>query len=462
MKFGWPMKLRGGQGGLVREAIPFQGDLDEVLAEDPPPALRHVASILAASLAAILLVGGFLKTDIVVSGSGRLAMDRPTIVLQPLERSVVKALTVRRGDHVRRGQLLALLDQTFTQADLSAAQTSAHAITTRLSRLEAELGGTTFRASRQDQEERVQASLMAERRLQYDSRLASFDEGIKHDEASIVSSQDDRVSIATQLAIARNIEALRARLLKDEVGSRLQYLDSQTARLQAERQFQAAADRIEELRHDIEEKKAERRGFVDGWRRDILEEIAAQHAEQAKVEAALAKASRLQTMVRIEAPEDGTVLDVASRSAGSVLREAEPLITILPAGASLVAQIDVGSIDVGHVRQGQAVVVKVDAFPYQQHGTLRGTVRSVAGESFTQSDGAVHGLIEQPASRAPFGAFHRVDIDLLDQVMPGLGKEEGLMPGMTLTAEVKVGTRTLLGYFLYPITRGFRESMREP
>jgi HlyD family secretion protein len=91
-------------------------------------------------------------------------------------------------------------------------------------------------------------------------------------------------------------------------------------------------------------------------------------------------------------------------------------------------------------------VLKVDAFPYQQHGLLQGTVRSVAEESAPDAQSGT--------------ATHRVQIPISRQAAMPDGA--ALFPGMTVTAEINVGARNVLAYFLYPITRGFSESMREP
>jgi HlyD family secretion protein len=110
----------------------------------------------------------------------------------------------------------------------------------------------------------------------------------------------------------------------------------------------------------------------------------------------------------------------------------------------MIADVSVLSADIGQLAPGQDVVLKVDAFPYQQHGLAHGTVRSIAEES-----------APDPQTGA---ATHRVQITLTGP-MP---RAATLFPGMTVTAEVNVGSRNVLGYFLYPITRGFSESMREP
>ena len=159
----------------------------------------------------------------------------------------------------------------------------------------------------------------------------------------------------------------------------------------------------------------------------------------------------------VTAPQDGIVLEVARRSVGSVLREAEPLITLVPANVPLIAEVTLRSADVGYARAGDEVVIKVDAFPFQRHGVLRGLLRSVAQDS--RHDQTPEG----GAGPAPAGgAFHGGQVALLDHRLAGLPEGTRIIPGMTLTAEIKVGTRRVISYFLNPLVRGFQESIREP
>jgi len=188
---------------------------------------------------------------------------------------------------------------------------------------------------------------------------------------------------------------------------------------------------LAELRHEIDAKRAERDALV--------------------------KATRLHGLVVVTAPEDGVVLELATRSVGSVLREAESFITWLPLNAPLIAEVMVDSHDVGYVRAGDAVVIEVDAFPYQRHGLLRGTLRSISQASVSGERQA-----GQDLATASSGRFHRMQVVLTETGLGNLPDGARLIPGMTMTAEVKVDVRSIISYFLYPITRGFDESIREP
>ena len=437
------------------EAVPFQDPLDQVLAEPPPPLLRGVHWMVAGLFAALLAAAAIAEVDVVITGAGRLAPDAPPIVLQPMERAVLRELRVRPGEFVRAGQVLALLDPSFAEADRAALAAQRRSLAAQRGRIEAELDGLPPPAA-EDADAALQSGLHAQRQAFLAARLHALEEEIRAQDAAIRALEGSETAAAEQVAIARDVEALRARLLEGQIGSRLHFLEARARRIAAEQQRDQDRGRLDGLRHALAQKQAERQGFREDWRRQLLEDLARVRGDLARVEESLAKATRLAELTVVVAPADGTVLDVARRSAGSVLREAEPLVRLVPAAAPLIADVALRSADIGLARPGDRVVVKVDAFPFQRHGTLTGTLRAVVQESRPA------GAEEDAAPRPGPGAAHRAQVTLDAPALRGLPPGAGVTPGMTVMAELHVGSRSLLSTVLLPLIRGARESLREP
>src|SRR5262249_23702215 len=104
---------------LLDEAIPFQDDLEEIIAGSPPRLIRTTQYLLVALIILLLSIAALSNIEMVVVGTGQLVTDEPPIVLQPLERSIIRELKVKVGDTVTKGQILARLDPTFVQADMT-------------------------------------------------------------------------------------------------------------------------------------------------------------------------------------------------------------------------------------------------------------------------------------------------------------------------------------------------------
>lgn len=452
-----------GPGAIARLALgradlpEAEPNLEDILAERPPPLLRGPHYVIVLLFVTILLVASVVRVDMIVAASGRLAPDGPPIVLQPLERAVIRDIRVKVGDTVHKGDVLATLDPTFTQADRASLAEQQRDLQAQMRRLQAELDGTPLAAQGDTPEEQLQLNLYQQRRAQYAGHLSELDEEIKRDQSEIRATEEARALVAHQLDVAREIEDMRAKLYQAQYGSKLVYLEAQAARGRAEQAYQELVSKAETLQHTLRSAEQARQVYVDEWRRALLDDMAKVRTGLTGVSEALVKAERLNDLVELTAPQDGVVLDVAKRSVGSVLHEAEPLVTLVPSNTPLIVEVNVQSADVGYVKLGDEAEVKVDAFPYQRHGMLKGRLRSIAEDSFSPTT-SEPGASPQPAG----GVYHRSQVALESTALRDLPDGARLIPGMTATAEIKVGSRTVLSYFIYPLRRGLSESIREP
>ena len=445
---------------VLPEVIPFLNPIDSICEEPPPRIMWSAHYIILAMFIAILIAATIAKVDVVVVGGGSLTTESPPIVLQPIDRGIIRELKVAPGDPVHRGQVLAVLDPTFARADLAAVGDEVKSLTAQINRLQAEYDDKPLELGKDPSvEEKLQYSLYLKRQDLHKSRLRVFDEDVERLNATLRTTEDDRASLATQLGYAKELENMRGALLQSQNGSKLSYLDAETLRVRTARDYQDSVDRLVELQHALQSKLAERQSFLDEWRHQILENLLTARSEVDKQKQTLSKVSLLNDLVVVTAPEDGVVLDVAKRSVGSVMREAEPLVTIVPSNTRLVADIVINSSDVGHIQPGDEVVVKVDAFPYQLHGLMRGRLLYVSEDSSLIADAGGQGLQE---SAHGGGAVHRARVELIDTALEHMPKGAHLIPGMTVSAEIRVASRRVISFFIYPITRGLGESLREP
>ena len=159
----------------------------------------------------------------------------------------------------------------------------------------------------------------------------------------------------------------------------------------------------------------------------------------------------------LTAPVDAVVLEIAKRSTGSVVREAEPLFTLVPLDAQLEAEVQIESGDIGYVKLGDATRIKLDAFPFQLHGTLPGSVQTLSEDAFRreQAGGAA-------GAATGADAYYLGRIALGGTRLKGMTAKNRLLPGMTVTGEIVVGKRTVISYLLWPLTKALDEAIREP
>ena len=437
-------------------------DIESMVAEHPPRTLQLTGYAVLALLTMMLIIASVVKIDVVVSGTGEIAMDAAPIVLQPLERAIIRSIFVKAGDTVSKGQPLATLDATFIAADAAAHIAQRDAVQAHVHRLEAESRAEAYKAGPGASAAELAEQEISRRRTEhYASRLKVFDEETLRLEAAIRTIENEQGMHLQQLSIAREVEKMRSDLMQMQYSTKLQMLESQHARVRAEIDWSSASGRQNELRHQLESKKAERSAFIGDWRRMTLEDLARLRTDLARLNEIVIKTERLGELVNVRAPEDAVVLEVASRSAGSVLREAEPLMVLVPSKGGMIADISIRSSDIGYAKAGDLVRVKIDAFPYQRHGMLEGRLRSISERSYDRAS-KQSGGDGMPSQNSGGGATHRARIEITGYDLAGLPLGARVIPGMTVSAEILVGTRNVLSYFLDPIRRGFDEALREP
>lgn len=436
---------------LPAEVREFQNDLDALIGEPAPLALRAWPALGAALVLSLLLTAAVLKVDVVVTASGRLMADVPPVVLQPMGSSVLRELNVKAGDLVREGQVLAVLDSTFTEADRETLEAQQRALLARRARINAELSGeATFEAG-DGPEALIEERLLARRTDFLAARQEAFDTELRALEDALRAEEDAARGLEAQLALAREVEGMRARLLEDNVGSRLNLLMAESARLDVEQGLRGHRARIAELAHERVSKRAEMDAFLRDWERQSLEALSQIGPELERIEEQLSKAARLDALTLLRAPRDGVVLETARRAPGSGVREGDALVTLVPSGVPLIAETGLKSADIGRLQAGDPAVLKIDSYPWRRYGTIPGTLRAISRESYPASETG-------PVS----SALHRGQIVLDADAVAGLPPEMALIPGMTLSADIRTGERSVLEFFLEPILRGLRESLREP
>lgn len=434
----------------------FQPDAVEIEERVPPRVAFLTLYMLMLLIAAAILWASVSLVDKIVVAPGKLITTQPNVVVQPLETSVIRAIEVAVGDTVRKGQTLARLDPTFTQSDMDQLQSKAFSLEARIKRLEAELAGMVYAPTINARpDELLEARVFVQRTAYYVAQMQNFEQQIARADANLATTRAEQAILKQRQERVLEIEKMRGDLYKSQSGSRLNLLLSEDARLGIEANLARIAGNLIELQHAREKAQAEQRAFVGEFGRSAVEQLVEAHNQYKATSEELKKAKLRQHLVVLSSPTDAVVLDVAQRSIGSVVREAEPLFTLVPIDVPIEAEVTIEARDIGQIGVGQLVRLKLDAFPFQQHGTAMGLVRVISNDAFP---------VDPKGDRAPRmpSLSYRARIEVTDTNLRAIPKTFRLIPGMTVAAEIKIGHRSVISYFLDPLIRGLDESIREP
>ncbi len=432
----------------------FLPDAVELEASEPPAAARAVLYGLLALVAAALAWASLSRVDVVVTAPGKLVTDAQTVVVQPLETSVIRSIDVRVGQLVRKGEVIATLDPTFADADLAQVRQRIASLEAEIGRLEAEQSEQAYRPTPGDTDGALQADLFERRAAEHQARVAALSADVARYEADLRGTRRMLTVLADRLESLKQIELMRADLKQQKYASPVSVLEAREKRLEVETEYEATVNRSHQLEEQVQQARSALEVFVRGWRQTVLTDLVKARRDRDALQENLNKAERRSALVELRAPIDATVLEIGKRSVGSVAREAEPIATLVPQGVPLQAEIQIPADEIGFVRVNDSVRVKIDAFPFQRHGTVDGRLTAVGEDSFV-AEGAGRG---RPMTKA----YYPARVGELRSQLKAVPADTRLAPGMTLTAEIKVTDRSVLSYFVYPLVKAFDEGIREP
>ena len=434
----------------------FQSDAVELEERAPPRVARMTLYCVTALIASAITWASVSSIDEVVIAPGKLVTTQPTIVVQPLETSIIRTIEVKVGEVVHAGQTLATLDATFSQADVDQQQAKFSALDAQVRRIEAELAGNDYTAGATP-DQVLQAQLFGQRRAFYMAQLQNFEQQIAGQSAALAASKNQEAVLNDRRDGLSQIEAARERLYNKQSGSLITLLGSRDARLDVESDLTAVRGRADEAAHAYAKLRADRQAFIEDFRRAAMEQLVELRGQRDMADEELKKMALRRNMVVLTAPADSVVLDLAQRSVGSVVREAEPVVTLVPINVPLEAEVSINTRDIGRVAVGKEARIKLDAYPFQKYGTATGEVRTISQDTF------LTGQQEQTATPGqPPAPFFKARILLADTRLNATDVPVRLLPGMTVSTEIKVGNRTVISYFLYPLLRGLDNAIREP
>ncbi|GAC1344139.1 MAG: HlyD family type I secretion periplasmic adaptor subunit [Acetobacteraceae bacterium] len=421
---------------------------------------RSVTWMVATLVAACFAAASLIPVDKVVTGQGRIVAQQATSVIQPLETAIVRSIDVREGDTVKRGDILARLDPTFASADLGALQSQVASLRTEVERLQAEASGLDYKPGDASPIAVLQGAIFIQRKAERAYKNENYTQKINSLESQVKRAVSDVYAYSERLKVASEVEQKRMELERLQVGSQLNRLAATDSRLEVKRGLDNAGAQAAQANRDLQALQAERDAYNQTWRAQVSQDLTDQSRKLSDAEENLKKAALRRQLVELRADRDSVVLNVAKVSPGSVMQSGEQLITLVPVDAPLEAEVNIAGSDAGFVHAGNPVNIKLDTLPYTQYGTVGGAVRVVSPDSFTSNPDDQKRGAQQPQAQGP--AYYRSRLTLDDIKLHDTPAGFRLMPGMPVTADVKVGQRTMVSYLLARVLPTFMDGMREP
>jgi hemolysin D len=420
------------------------------------PAPRYIQWTIMVFAALTLLWACVGEIDVVATASGKIVPSGKSKIIQPSEVAVVKAIHVYDGQQVKAGDLLIELDTSMTGADVQRLNSDLLAARVDSARAQALLDAIQHNRAPASLAQLIpQASaeqqLAAQRWLQgqyleLQSNLEQSAAAIEQRSAEIQAAQSTVASLELSLPITRELAADYKRLLERQFVAKHAYLEKEQIRLDQERELSIQQSRVRELSAAKKAAQSQQNSVIAQTRRAMLD---LQHESQQRAAALtqeLKKALQRDSLMRLTAPVDGTVQQLDIHTNGGVVTEAQPLMVIVPSDQPVEVEAMLENKDIGFVRPGQTVEIKVETFSFTKYGVVDGVVQSISNDAIEDER---------------LGLVYSVRIQLKKKTIQVDENLIALSPGMAVRAEVKTDKRKVIDYFLSPLQQHTAESLNE-
>jgi hemolysin D len=421
----------------------------EIQDRPPSPVGRAVSFTIVAVFASAIIWATFGHIDIVAVAQGKIIPSGSSKLIQPLESGVIAAIHVRDGQTVKKGQVLIELDPTQTDAEQERLSSEHRSAKVESARLQALIAGRPDLMAPKGTEPEVaalQQRMLRQQLAQYDARVEAARHVIDQRKSALQATKTTIVRLDSTVPMQEQRAKAYKQLVDEDFVSRMEYLAAEKQRID---ETQELAKQRELLGQDISalaEAEKNYEALKSEFQQTHMAELTSSETKSASLAQEVVKAGQRQGLQKLTAPIDGVVQQLAIHTVGGVVTAAQQLMVVVPQEHQLEIEAWVENKDIGFVKEGQSVEVKVEAFPFTRYGLIDGTMLSISNDAVPLEKGAL-----VYAARV---SMARSTIQVEDKLV-------NLSPGMSVSVEIKTGQRRLIEFFLSPLLKYGQESIRE-
>jgi len=408
---------------------------------DPPQSLK--STVWGICIFVLVFVGwaSIAQFDEKAVAPGEILPQTLVQPVQHLEGGIVSKILVQEGQFVRAGDPLVQMDDTLVKNERNTAATRHATFRLQMELWKAYLDdrepdfseyATTYPAMAEDAL-RAYQSTIAER----DGRISTLEAQISARKAELRGLADRETSLLNTLSSLKEEVAVKEKLVEAGTLPRLPFMSLQRELTEREGDVAQVRTDIGRAQANLFEAEGRKKELESEMRRVALDELRRVTTEASSRGDQLATLNDRLERTIVRAPVSGSIKGLTITKPGAVIPSGAVILEVVPRNEVLIAEVRVSPADVGHIKEGLPAIIKVDTYKYGRLGGIKGTVSRISATTFRDDEGL---------------AFFKTWIVLeLDYVGPDPNSNK-VAPGMTLVADIKTGSKSLMAYLLRPIT----------
>ena len=412
-------------------SVPFVGPIWKH--RRPLTGERLVIVMSALAFFVFLLWASLAQVDEVTQGEGKVIPSSKLQIITAAEPATVQELLVRSGQPVRRGQLLARLDNPSSRQ----VQAETDSLEQRAARLAAEGNGASAQLSGEE------AALSAVRRQALSSRIAALGAAADQRRREAAEAAATISSLSRSLALAQeNVNRLQPLAAKNIV-PQTDLANAQREVVDLQGRIAAAREQQGRAMAAVREAQAQASEANFGFRQEALNERSQVTQKLAINQESLRGARGWE----LRSPVDGVVNDVQVTTIGGFVQPGQKVMEVVPMGDKLLVETRVKPSDIAFIKVGDRAMVRVTAYDFSTYGGLEGRVVQVSADS----------IYDEKEEEAYFTVIVETDRAYL----AAAGRRLPITPGMMTDTQIITGRKSVLSYLLKPLSKARSEALRE-
>jgi adhesin transport system membrane fusion protein len=421
----------------------------------PPIFARFTVITVVCLIAAFIIWSALTSVDEVTRGEGKVIPFSKTQVVQASEPGTIQEIAVKAGQIVKKGEIIARLDDTTIASTLGEAAAHQRALEVKIARLDLEQTGnyTSVLVCPPDILEKAPDICRNEARL-----LALDEENYKNEVAVLqerkVQKQKDLDQTLAQIQrLEDNVQVSEKELaLVQPMVQRKLMAETELLRVQKELtdqrgQLKQTKESIDGLKAAVNEAALEIDQLSLQLRQKAVSDKTQALADLSVVNETIRGASDRVARTDVRSPVDGVVNDLTINTIGAFVQPGTVIATIVPTAEKLLVQARISPRDVAFIRPGQPATVKITAYDFSIYGGLEGEVTNVSADS----------LVDEKTGKP----YYEVLVKTEHSELKKDGRTYSIIPGMVASVDILTGHKTILHYLLKPINKGLSESLTE-
>lgn len=415
-----------------------------------PHMFGKLSNLFSMLFLAALIWASFAEMRELAIGHGEIAPTGHVQTIQHLEGGQVESIDVHEGQQVEAGAVLIQLSPIAASSDLNQLHIRAASLRLQKEALSALIDerDPDLMAAENNYPDLAseQLQVYTAKRDQISQEHRAMEARVSQRKAEYEAAKMEATSLKTQIEINEEQLAIRSKLLKDGYTSRRAFLQTKSSLEDVKVRHYSTIGRREAAKEQLIEAQSALKGGKAESLKLLSEERSKVSAELAELKQQVSKHEDRVDRLVVKSPIKGIVQELAQKTPGEVVKPGDLVAKVVPFDSTVVAEIRIDPKDVGHVKIGDRVEVKLSTFDPNVFGIVRGNVDVISASTFKNEDG-------EPYYKA---------IVALNQKSVGKGNRQRLIqPGMVVQADIITGSKSLVRYLLKPVYRsldiGFSE-----